>query len=84
MEDGWGVEEVWDVEQLDGGWGMVNGIWSVKNELKNKINKTTSTVSLKAGPHIINLFTLEETLFRFLILTYRVYNKNKFCSVYIF
>jgi hypothetical protein len=29
------VEEVWDVEQLEGGWGrMKNGIFSVKNKLK--------------------------------------------------
>jgi hypothetical protein len=31
MEMKWGEEEVWDVEQLDGGWrGVWNGIWSVK------------------------------------------------------
>jgi hypothetical protein len=30
----WGGEEVWDVEQSEGGWGGAgNGIWSVKNEL---------------------------------------------------
>jgi hypothetical protein len=35
---GWGGEEVWDVEQLEGGRGGVgNGIWSIKNKLKNKI-----------------------------------------------
>ena len=27
------VEEVWDVEQLEGGWGLGNKIWRVKNEL---------------------------------------------------
>ena len=33
VEMGWGGEEVWDVEQLDGRWGGAgNGIWSVKNE----------------------------------------------------
>jgi hypothetical protein len=32
MEMGWGGEEVWDVEQSEGGWGgKGNGIWSVKN-----------------------------------------------------
>jgi hypothetical protein len=36
---GWGGEEVWDVEQLEGGWGEAgNGIWSVKNELQIKLN----------------------------------------------
>jgi hypothetical protein len=36
--DGCGGEEVWDVEQLEGGRGGVgNVIWSVKNELQNKI-----------------------------------------------
>ena len=31
METGWGGEEVWDVEQLEGGWaGAGNEIWSVK------------------------------------------------------
>ena len=35
METGWGGEEVWDVEQLEGGWEEVGkGIWSVKNELQ--------------------------------------------------
>jgi hypothetical protein len=38
-ERGWGGEEVWDVEQLEGGWGGAgNGIWSVKNELQIKLN----------------------------------------------
>ena len=45
VEMGWGGEEVWDVEQLEGGWGGAgSGIWSVKNELQiklNKLNKTT-------------------------------------------
>ena len=37
METRWGGEEVWDVEQLEGGWGGAgNGIWSVKNKLKIK------------------------------------------------
>jgi hypothetical protein len=27
---GWDVEEVWDVQQLEGGLGVGNGIWSVK------------------------------------------------------
>jgi hypothetical protein len=37
METGWGGEEVWDVEQLEGRWGE-NGIQSVKNKLKIKLN----------------------------------------------
>jgi hypothetical protein len=28
--DRWGGEEVWDVEQLEGGWGVEGGIWGVK------------------------------------------------------
>jgi hypothetical protein len=28
-----GGEELWDVEQLEGGWG--NKLWSVKNKLIN-------------------------------------------------
>jgi hypothetical protein len=28
---GWSREEVWDMEQVDGGWGEArDGIWSVK------------------------------------------------------
>ena len=39
METWWGGEEVWDVEQSEGGWGGVgNGIWSVKNELQINLN----------------------------------------------
>ena len=38
MEMGWGGEEVWDVEQTEGRWGVGNGIWSVKNELQIKLN----------------------------------------------
>jgi hypothetical protein len=39
VEMGWGGEEMWDVEQLEGEWGGVgNGIWSVKNELQIKLN----------------------------------------------
>jgi hypothetical protein len=35
----WGGEEVWDVEQSEGGWGgPENGIWRVKNELQIKLN----------------------------------------------
>lgn len=36
MEMGWSGEEVWDVEQSEGGWGWGragNGIWSVKHKL---------------------------------------------------
>jgi hypothetical protein len=36
METGWNGEEVWVVEQSEGGWGAGNGIQSVKNELKIK------------------------------------------------
>jgi hypothetical protein len=36
VEMGWGGEEVWDVEQSEGGWGMGNGIWSARNKLKIK------------------------------------------------
>jgi hypothetical protein len=38
---GWGGKEVWDVEQSEGGRGLGNGIWSVKNKLtKNEfLNK---------------------------------------------
>jgi hypothetical protein len=37
VEAGWGGEEVWDVEQSEGGWeGAGNEIWSVKNELQIK------------------------------------------------
>jgi hypothetical protein len=32
-EWGRGEEEVWDVEQSEGGWGVRNGIWSVKKKL---------------------------------------------------
>jgi hypothetical protein len=39
MEMGSCGEEVWDVEQSDGGWGRAgNGIWSIKNELQTKLN----------------------------------------------
>jgi hypothetical protein len=35
VEMGWGGEEVWDVEQSEGGWGGAeNGIWSVKMNYK--------------------------------------------------
>ena len=38
LEVRWGGEEVWDVE-LWGGWGGTgNGISSIKNELKIKLN----------------------------------------------
>ena len=39
MEMGWGGDEVWDVEQSEGGCGGVgNEIWSVKHELQIKLN----------------------------------------------
>jgi hypothetical protein len=43
---GCGGEEVWDVEQLEGGRGGAgNRIWSVKNELQIKLNlKNSSTI----------------------------------------
>jgi hypothetical protein len=31
VETGWGREEMWDVEQLEGGSGVGNGLWSIKN-----------------------------------------------------
>jgi hypothetical protein len=35
LEMGWGGEEMWDLEQLKGGWGMVgNETWSVKMNYK--------------------------------------------------
>jgi hypothetical protein len=35
VETGLGGEEVWDVEQSEGGWGGVgNGIWGVKMNYK--------------------------------------------------
>jgi hypothetical protein len=40
---GWGGEEVCNVERLEGGWGVGNGIWSIKNKLKIKQNKKNST-----------------------------------------
>jgi hypothetical protein len=33
-EIGWGGEEVWGMEQMKGRWGVGNGIWSVKINLK--------------------------------------------------
>jgi hypothetical protein len=39
MEMEWGGEEVWNMEELEGGWGAGNEIWSVKNKLKIKKNK---------------------------------------------
>ena len=38
VETGCGWGEVWDVEKLEGGRGVGNRIWSVKNELKIKLN----------------------------------------------
>jgi hypothetical protein len=39
VETGRGREEVWDVEQFEGGKGRAgNGIWSVKNESQIKLN----------------------------------------------
>ena len=38
METGCGGDEMWDVEQLEGGrGGEQNGIWSVENELQIKL-----------------------------------------------
>ena len=40
MEMGWSREEVWDMEQVDGGWGEArDGIWSVTNEYKKRKRK---------------------------------------------
>jgi hypothetical protein len=38
VETGWGGDEMWDVEQLEGVWGAGNGIWSVEYKLKIKLN----------------------------------------------
>jgi hypothetical protein len=46
VEMGWGGEEVWDVEQLEGGWGDGNRIWSVNNELQIKLNLKSSLICL--------------------------------------
>jgi hypothetical protein len=38
VETGWGGEELWGLQQSEGGWGGAgDGIWSVKNELKIKL-----------------------------------------------
>jgi hypothetical protein len=35
----WGGEYMWDVEQLEGRWGVSgNGIWNAKNELQIKLD----------------------------------------------
>jgi hypothetical protein len=52
-----GGEEVWDVEQMEVGWGVGNGIWSVKNELKIKQNKTNKT-----GTIIMNVYGLHQVI----------------------
>jgi hypothetical protein len=36
IETGQDEKEVWDVEQTEGGWGVGNGLWSVK-KIKNKM-----------------------------------------------
>jgi hypothetical protein len=36
VETGWGMEEMWDVEQTEGGCGVRNGIFSVK--INKKLN----------------------------------------------
>ena len=37
---GLGGEELWHVEQSEGGWGVGNGIWNVKHELKKRFHLT--------------------------------------------
>jgi hypothetical protein len=39
VERGLGHRKVWDVEQLESGWGGGSGIWSIKNKLKIKFLK---------------------------------------------
>jgi hypothetical protein len=36
---GWGGEEVWDVEQSEGGWGARKWNMEYKRQIKNKIKK---------------------------------------------
>jgi hypothetical protein len=48
-QGGIGVE-VWDVEQVKGGWGAGNGIWSVKNKLIKKFKKISAADPL--GPFV--------------------------------
>ena len=36
MGEGWGGEEVWYVEQLEGGWGGREWNMECKNKIKNK------------------------------------------------
>ena len=55
-------EEVWDVEQLEGGRGGAgNEIWSIKNELQIKLNKKKNWVNLpdlpQDAPHIFSTNT---------------------------
>jgi hypothetical protein len=38
VETEWGGEKVWCGEQLEGGLGVGNGIWSAKSEFKIKLN----------------------------------------------
>jgi hypothetical protein len=45
MEMGWDSEEVWDVEQSEGGWGAGNGIWRIKKKLKIKFKKMINCVT---------------------------------------
>jgi hypothetical protein len=33
VEIGWNGEEVWDVDQSEGVWGVRKEIWSIKNRL---------------------------------------------------
>jgi hypothetical protein len=37
MEKGWGGEEVWDVEQVESGWGGRKWNMECKKQIKNKI-----------------------------------------------
>jgi hypothetical protein len=61
VEMGCGGEEVWDVEQLEGGRGRAgNGIWSVKNELQIKLN-------LKEVYHFIKFLEVYNSISHFCI-----------------
>ena len=56
VETGWAGEELWDVEQSKGRWG--NGIWSVKNRLKIKLNSKKRNPLFHMLPYKCSVFSL--------------------------